>query len=380
MSQLSSSQRLLLALREARAKLAAVELSKSEPIAIIGMGCRFPGADSPQAFWRLLRDGVDAVGEIPAGRWDVEAYYDPDPSKKGKMYVRHGAFLDGVDLFDAQFFGISPREALSLDPQQRLLLEVSWEALERAGQAPDRLAGSRTGVFVGIGQNDYGQFRLNSADFEQIDAYKGTGNLFCFAAGRLSYTLGLQGPSMAIDTACSSSLVAIHLAVTSLRTGEGEVALAGGVHLILSPESSIGLSQMQAISPDGRCKTFDASADGYGRGEGCGMLVLKRLSDAQANGDPILALIRGGAVNHDGSSSGITVPNKAAQEALIRQALANAKVAAQEISYVEAHGTGTPLGDPLELRALAAVHQERSSPLMVGSVETWDGTLICDTR
>ena len=378
-NQLSAQQRLLRALKEARAKLEAMERSRSEPIAIIGMGCRFPGAENPEAFWQLLRNGVDAVKEIPPTRWDVQAYYDPDPEAPGKMYTRSAAMIEQVDHFDPHFFGISPREAISLDPQQRLLLEVSWEALEHAGQAPDKLVDSRTGVFIGIGQNDYVQLLGEVGSLEELDIYAGTGSGFCYASGRLSYTLGLQGPNMAIDTACSSSLVALHLAVMSLRLNESDMALAGGVHLILSPESTVMLSKMGALSPDGRCKTFDASADGYGRGEGCGMVVLKRLSDAEANGDHILAVIRGSAVNHDGPSSGLTVPNTLAQEALIRQALANAKVHTKEITYIESHGTGTSLGDPLEVQAIGRVFRasgrHESGSLILGSVKTNIGHL-----
>lgn len=379
LEQLSSSQRLLLALKEARAKLEAVDRSKSEPIAIIGMSCRFPGgANDPDAFWQLLHNGVDAIAPVPSQRWDVDNYYDPDPDASGKIYTRSGGFLQQVDEFDPQFFGISPREAVSLDPQQRLLLEVSWEALENAGIAADRLAGSKTGIFVGIGQNDYAQLHLNSGDHTNINAYDGTGNGFCFASGRLSYVLGLQGPNMAVDTACSSSLVAVHLACQSLRAGECNLALVGGVQLILSPEVTIFLSRTHALSPDGRCKTFDAAADGFGRGEGCGVLVLKRLSDAVADKDNILALIRGSAVNHDGPSSGLTVPNKLAQQALIREALRSAKVEPSQVSYVEAHGTGTPLGDPIEIEALKAVLGEERSPLqplIIGSVKTNIGHL-----
>ncbi|PSB17688.1 KR domain-containing protein [Phormidesmis priestleyi ULC007] len=379
MNQVSIKQRLLLALDEAAAKLEAVEYAQHEPIAIIGMGCRFPGsADHPEAFWQQLRDGVDAIDLIPKTRWHTDAYYDPNPDAPGKIYTRYGGFLPQVDQFDAQFFGISPREAASLDPQQRLLLEVSWEALEDAGQAPNQLTGSKTGVFVGIGQNDYAQLQMFSGHYENIDPYAGTGNGFAFAAGRLSYILGLQGPNLAIDTACSASLVSVHLACQSLRAGECDLALAGGVHLILSPEVTIFLSRARVLSPDGRCKTFDASADGYGRGEGCGMLVLKRLSDAVANSDRILAVIRGSAVNHDGHSSGLTVPNKQAQQALISQALAKAKVDPLQISYVEVHGTGTALGDPIEIRALDTVlgkGRSQANPLVIGSVKTNIGHL-----
>lgn len=378
-NQLSSSKRLLLALDEALGKLEAVERSQNEPIAIIGMGCRFPGgADDPEAFWQLLHNGVDAITEIPPQRWDMDFFYDPDPNIAGKMYIRHAGLLQQVDQFDPQFFGISPREASSMDPQQRLLLEVSWEALENAGVAPHDLSDSQTGVFLGIGQNDYSRLQLHSGEHTRINAYDGTGNGFCFAAGRLSYVLGLQGPSMAIDTACSSSLVAIHLACQSLRAGECNLALAAGVQLILSPEVTIFLSRAQALSSDGRCKTFDSAANGYGRGEGCGVVVLKRLHDAIADGDNILALIKGSAVNHDGPSSGFTVPNKIAQQTLLQKALANAKVKPSRVSYVEAHGTGTSLGDPVEVQALATVFGEERSPenpLIIGSVKTNIGHL-----
>ncbi|HAG84336.1 MAG TPA: polyketide synthase, partial [Cyanobacteria bacterium UBA12227] len=316
---LSSLQKSLFVIQKLKSKLSEIEQAKTEPIAIVGMGCRFPGgADNPEAFWKLLSNGVDAVAEIPYDRWDIDTYFDPDPCVPGKIYTRHGGFLQQIDQFDPQFFGISPREALSLDPQQRLLLEVSWEALENAGLAPNQLVGSQTGVFVGMGQNDYLKLEMKFSEAEQIDTYKGTGNGFCFASGRLSYVLGLQGPNLAIDTACSSSLVSVHLACQSLRAGECNLALAGGVQLILSPEVSIFLSKARALSPDGRCKTFDASANGYGRGEGCGLIVLKRLKDAVANGDRIVGLIRGSAINHDGASSGLTVPNGLSQQSLIR--------------------------------------------------------------
>ncbi|MFB9547797.1 beta-ketoacyl [acyl carrier protein] synthase domain-containing protein, partial [Micromonospora sagamiensis] len=301
-------KRLALLVLDLQKRLEAQKRSAPEPIAVVGVGCRFPGGvDSPAEFWDVLSQGVDAVGEVPADRWDVAAFFDADPDAPGKMYTRAGHFLAGVDAFDAGFFGVSPREAVSLDPQQRLLLEVAWAALEDAGQVPTRLAGSRTGVFVGIGTDDY-SLLLRSADPASMDAYTGTGNAFSVAAGRLSYLLGLQGPSMAVDTACSSSLVAVHLACRSLRSGESDLALAAGVHLVLTPEGTIYLSRTRALSPDGRCKTFDASADGYGRGEGCGVVVLKRLSDARRDGDRVLAVIRGSAVNHDGPSSGLTVP------------------------------------------------------------------------
>ncbi|MCB9100063.1 MAG: amino acid adenylation domain-containing protein [Anaerolineales bacterium] len=346
---------------------------KEEPIAIVGMSCRFPGANSLQEFWQLLRDGVDAITEVPAERWDIAAYYDPEPGLPGKMYTRWGGFLTNVDQFDPQFFGISPREAISMDPQQRLLLEVSWEALEHAGHAPASLNGSRTGVFVGIGNYDYAQLQVKLADPARVSSYSGSGSSLSVAAGRLSYILGLQGPSMAVDTACSSSLVALHLACQSLRAGECDEALAGGVNLILSPEATLSLSQARMMAADGRCKTFDAAADGFVRSEGCGVVVLKRLSEAVADGDNVLAVIRGTAINQDGRSQGLTAPNGLAQEAVIRQALANAGVEAKQVSYIEAHGTGTPLGDPIEVGALGSVYgAERNDQekLVVGSVKT----------
>ncbi|MGK7875116.1 MAG: SDR family NAD(P)-dependent oxidoreductase [Xenococcaceae cyanobacterium] len=374
---ISPIKRALRAVEDMKTKLEAMEYAKSEPIAIIGMGCRFPGnANTPEKFWELLRNGEDAVTEIPPQRWDVDAYYDPNPDTPGKMYVRNAALISRVDGFDPQFFGISPREATSLDPQQRLLLEVTWEALERAGINPQQLENTQTGVFLGIGQNDYAH--LNFSRLEQIGTYDSTGNGFCFAAGRLSYFFRLQGPSMAIDTACSASLVALHQACQSLRSGESNLALAGGVQLILSPLVTTALSRLKALSPDGRCKTFDAAADGYGRGEGCGMVVLKRLSEAIEDGDNILALILGSAVNHDGPSSGLTVPNKLAQEKLIQQALKAAKIEPNQVSYVEAHGTGTSLGDPIEVRALATVFgqgHDRENPLAIASVKTNIGHL-----
>ncbi|MFB1483788.1 SDR family NAD(P)-dependent oxidoreductase [Corallococcus sp. RDP092CA] len=376
---LSPLKQAYLALEQLQGRLDAAERARTEPIAIIGMGCRFPGgADTPERFWRLLHEGVDAVGEIPPDRWDVDAYYDPNPEAPGKIYTRQGAFVPEPGLFDAAFFGLSPREANSLDPQQRLLLEVTWEALEDAGYAPQQLARSRTGVFIGIGQNDYTHLQLLAGDPTRISAYAGTGNGFCFASGRLSHVLGLQGPNMAVDTACSSSLVAVHLASQSLRTGECELAIVGGVQRILAPEITVFLSRTRALAPDGRCKTFDAAADGYGRGEGCGIVVLKRLSRALEAGDRILGVIRGSAVNHDGPSSGFTVPNGEAQQALIREALRSAGVQPSQVSYVEAHGTGTSLGDPIEVRALAAALGEGRSldqPLLIGSVKTNIGHL-----
>ena len=369
---LSASQRILVALNEATNKLKAAEQAKNEPIAIIGMGCRFPGgANNPEEFWELLKNGVDAIAPVPAERWDIDAYYDPDPDTPGKMYTRYGGFIDRVDEFDAQFFGISPREAVNLDPQQRLLLEVSWSALENGGQVPAELAGSKTGVFVGVTTNDYAKLLMPGGDLSQIDTYYLAGNPLNAVAGRVSYTLGLQGPAMSVDTACSSSLVSVHLACQSLRNRECNMALAGGVNLILSPDNTVALCRARMMSPDGRCKTFDGDADGFVRGEGCGVLLLKRLSDAVKDENNILALIRGSGVNQDGASSGFTVPNKKAQEALISQVLTAAKVKPEEVDYAEAHGTGTSLGDPIEVKALAKVlGGSRSEALKIGSVKT----------
>ena len=311
----------LLKIDELQAKLNAYEAEKHEPIAIIGMGCRFPGgADSPEAFWELLKNGQDAIREVPPDRWDIDAYYDADPGAPGKMSTRRGGFLEHIDEFDPLFFGISPREAASMDPQQRLLLEVAWEALENANIAADRLYGSPTGVFVGIINPDYAQRFLTSPWLDRIDAYTGTGASLGMAAGRLSYCFGLTGPSFIVDTACSSSLVTLHLACESLRRRECALALSGGVNLMLEPGLSINFSKARMLAPDGRCKTFDESADGYVRGEGCGLLVLKRLSDARAAGDSVLAVIRGSAVNQDGASGGLTVPSGPSQEQVVRQA------------------------------------------------------------
>jgi len=372
-------RRALFAVKDMRARLEALEQARKEPIAIVGLACRLPGGvRDARSYWHLLANGIDAVTEIPCDRWDIEAYYDPDPDAPGKMYTRHGSFVSDIDKFDPQFFGIAPREAASMDPQQRMLLEVTWEALENAGYAPDKLAGSAAGVFVGISTNDFAHYLQQGNDPTHIDPYTGTGGAFCVAAGRLSYLLGLHGPNFAVDTACSSSLVAVHLACESLRSGKSSLAIAAGVNLILIPEPNIYFTRMRAISRDGRCKTFDAAADGYGRGEGCGVVVLKRLSQALADGDHIHAVIRGTAINHDGRSSGLTVPNGQAQQAVIRAALADAGLAPLQVGYVDAHGTGTPLGDPIEMRALAAtLCRDRSSaqPLIVGSAKTNFGHL-----
>ena len=355
------------------------QIDQAEPIALIGLGCRFPGAENLQALWRLLREGGDAITEIPPDRWDVDELYDPVPGTPGKMSTRWGGFLKGVDLFDPHFFGISPREASVMDPQQRLLLEITWEALESAGQAPEKLAGSKTGVFVGIGGFDYSNLIINyEQHLERLNAYAGTGIAHSIAANRLSYLLDLRGPSVAMDTACSSSLVAIHLACQSLRTRQSDMALAGGVNLILSPEVTIAFSHARMMASDGRCKTFDARADGYVRGEGCGMVVLKRLSDAVRDRDNILALLKGSSVNQDGRTAGISAPNGLAQQAVIREALAQAGVAPGELSYIEIHGTGTSIGDPIEVEAVKAVLGETGAddpPCLLGSVKANIGHL-----
>jgi acyl transferase domain-containing protein/acyl carrier protein len=348
-----------------------------EPIAIIGIGCRFPGGvNDPAGFWRLLRDGVDAISDVPATRWDADAFYASRAATPGKTVTRWGGFLEHVDLFDAAFFGITPREATYMDPQQRLLLEVAWEALENACQPVDRLAGTSTCVFIGISGSDYGL--LQNLEPERIVQYSGIGSAVNIAAGRLSYLFDLRGPCVAVDTASSSSLVAVHLACQSLRSGESNLALAGGVKLMLSPSASIMYSQMHVLASDGRCKTFDSRADGFVPGEGCGVVVLKRLADALADGDPIQAVIRGSAINQDGRSSSLSAPNAESQQAVIRLALRRSGIDPASISYVETHGSGTPLGDPIEVGALSEVLGhcgDQVPPCMLGAVKTNIGHL-----
>jgi thioester reductase-like protein len=359
----ADQERLLRLLKEARERLEQERKRRTEPIAIVGVGCRFPGgASSPAAFWDLLVRGVDAVGEVP-----------PDPTAPGKCYSKHGAFLEQIDGFEPEAFGIAPREAVGMDPQQRLLLEVAWEALEQAGIAPDSLRGSNTGVWVGLSLDDYARRSVPTGELERIDAHTALGNARSVAAGRIAYLLGVHGPALQLDTACSSSLVAVHLACQSLRAGECELALTGGVNLLASPEASVALCKLQALSHAGRCKSFDAAADGYVRGEGCGVLVLKRLSAAEAAGDRIYAVIRGSAVNHNGASNGLPAPNGLAQEAVIRAALGNAGLEPNDVDFVEAQGTGTPLGDPIEVLALSRAYcatRPREAPLYLGCVKT----------
>ncbi len=375
---MASQDRILKALQEAREQVRQAQTRQREPIAVVGMGCRLPGGvDTPDKYWQLLCDGTDAMREVPPERWDLDEYYDPDPEAPGKVYAREGGWVDNIDLFDPQFFRISPREAQTLDPQQRLLLEVSWEALEDAGEAPDSLRGSNTGFYVGLSWHDY-ERNAYGMDPRKLDAYSAMGNTQSIAVGRLAFVLGAQGPTSLMDTACSASLVAVHTACQTLRSGEADMILAGGVNLMISPLSTIFCCKVKALSPDSRCKTFDAAADGYGRGEGCGMIVLKRLSDAVRDGNHIRAVIRGTAINHDGPSSGLTVPNRGAQVDVIKRALRNGDIDPLDVGYVEAHGTGTALGDPIEVGALGdALGKGRSAdrPLRLGSAKTNFGHL-----
>ena len=363
--------------RSSEAQGPAPAEADQEPIAIVGMACRFPGCQDPAGFWQLLRDGVDAIQEVPAERWDADAYFDTNPDAPGKMSTRWGGFLQDASRFDAGFFGISPREAECMDPQQRLLLELTWEALENANIDPAALHGTRGCVFAGL-QSFAEYTRIKAVDPTKIGPHDPAGDSISIASGRIAYTLGLQGPAVSIDTACSSSLVALHYACLSLRRRESDLALTGGVNVIASPDVMLGMSKAKMLSPRGRCRTFDASADGYVRGEGCGMLVLKRRSDAIADGDRIWALIRATALNQDGRSSGLTAPNGLAQQALMRDALRAGGLHASDITYLEMHGTGTPLGDPIEYGSVAAVLGEGRDPrrpLWVGSVKTNIGHL-----
>src|ERR1700683_323467 len=376
-ANLSPLKQALLALEEMEARLAANERQRNEPIAVIGMGSRFPAAPTPEKFWRALASGTDAVTEIPPSRWNLEDYYDPNPDAPGKMSTRYAALLDQVADFDPEFFGISPREAAAMDPQQRLLLEVTWEALENAAQNPRDLARHRAGVFVALTTDEYAQMFYRAGDPAIFNAYFASGIARSVAGGRISFTLGIEGPNLSVDTACSSSSVGLPTACLYLHAGECRLAIAGGSNVLLSPEIFIAFSKAHMMAPDGRCKAFDSRANGFVRGEGCGVVVLKRLSDATADRDNILAVLSGSAVNQDGRSSGLTALNGRSQENVIRAALIKAGVKPNEVDYIEAHGTGTELGDPIEAHALAGVfvNKKRQNPLIVGSVKTNVGHL-----
>ena len=347
---------------------------QKEGIAIIGIGCRFPGGvNTTDSFWKLLAEGREAVSEIPPDRWNMDRYYDPEPGLAGKSIAKRGGFVDGIDQFDPQFFGISPREAPYVDPQQRLLLETAWEAMEDAGLVLDLERGTDVAVFVGVSHNDYQGIQGSPWDHSGISAQSPTGSAHSIAANRISYCFNLRGPSVAMDTACSSALTAVHVACEHLWAGRCATALAGGVTIMITPGGFIGFSQASMLSPDGHCKAFDASANGFVRGEGAGMVLLKPLSKALADGDPIHAVILGTAINQDGHTNGISLPSAEAQARLVREACADAGIDPSRVGFVEAHGTGTAVGDPIEAHALAeALCADRAAdaPLAIGSVKT----------
>jgi len=373
---LSTLQQAALTIKELRAKLNASKQSGKEPIAIVGMSCKFPGASNLDEYWQLLSNGVDAVSEAPKSRWDLDQWFDPNPAAPGKINTRYGGFIDGVQYFDAPFFGIPSREAKFMDPGQRILLEQVWSALEHAGIPPDSLKGSNTGFFVGMSQNDYGSMQING-DPNEISAYSGTGNGYCFASGRIAYQFGFHGPTMTSDTACSSSIVALYQAVNAIRNGESNIAIASGVQLNLTPPMQVFFSRTQSFSPDGKCFTFDERANGFILGEGIGVVVLQKLSDAVKQGRRIFSVIRETCLNHGGAAVGLTVPNETAQEMLIRETYKRARIDPDSVDYIETHGTGTNLGDPIEVGALKSVFGQRKAdqPIYLGSVKTNIGHL-----
>ena len=368
-------QRALCEIQALKSKIKELEEDNfNQPIAVVGMACKLPlhACVYNNSFWDLLEKGINTVTEIPKSRWDFNKYYNDDPSSLGCSYTRYGSFLENISDFDPQFFGISPREAICIDPQHRLILEVAWEALEDSGITLAKLRGTKTGIFLGQCAEDFSALINNLSRREFVDSYSGIGASRSMLAGRLAYILGTHGPAIQLDTSCSSSLVAVHLACQSLRLKESDTAFVGGVHLNLSPMSSILRSKTKALSPDGQCKAFSSNANGFGQGEGAGILVLRLLEDAKKSGDRILAIIKGSAINHDGASAGLTAPNESAQVAVIEQALLNSKIDPNDVTYIEAHGTGTPLGDPIEINALNSVYnsKQRSQPIWIGSVKS----------